>query len=173
MSDSGIYIPTNLSFHDYIAIVQTARVLADGYDHKDASRVIAALAPEITVDYSLIVPQWKSKIYSAERFASAWIAEDQLGNPVLATQHLLGQPYFISVSDNAITVQWQQLASHARWVGTSRGAHGKVSEPSDGRSFMTQQFIKLDGQWKIAALTPSLLYQSGDFSRVRRPQGEE
>jgi scytalone dehydratase len=29
-----IYIPGNLSFHDYISVVQTARVWADGYDQK-------------------------------------------------------------------------------------------------------------------------------------------
>jgi len=29
-----INIPENLSFHDYIAIIQTARAWADGYDRK-------------------------------------------------------------------------------------------------------------------------------------------
>lgn len=29
-----IYIPNNLTFQDYIAVVQTARVWADGYDRK-------------------------------------------------------------------------------------------------------------------------------------------
>lgn len=34
MSEFGIYIPKNLSFEDYIAIMQTSRVWADGYDNK-------------------------------------------------------------------------------------------------------------------------------------------
>lgn len=34
MADFEIYIPTNLSFQDYIAIIQTARSWADGYDRK-------------------------------------------------------------------------------------------------------------------------------------------
>lgn len=34
MADFEIYIPTNLSFQDYIAVIQTARVWADGYDRK-------------------------------------------------------------------------------------------------------------------------------------------
>jgi scytalone dehydratase len=29
-----LYIPENLEFRDYIAIVQTARTFADGYDKK-------------------------------------------------------------------------------------------------------------------------------------------
>jgi scytalone dehydratase len=133
--------------------------------------VLAAVAPEVIVDYSLIVPAWGRRTYSAEDFTSAWIAKEQLGNPVLATQHLLGQPYFKSVSEVAVIVQWQQLASHARWEGDARGAIGKVGEPSDGRSFMEQEFVQVDGKWKIAAITPSLLYQTGDFTRVRRPDG--
>ncbi|KAJ0417660.1 NTF2-like protein [Aspergillus carlsbadensis] len=169
MADFDIHVPENLSFADYIAIVQTARVLADGYDRKDRARVLAAIAPEVTVDYSLVVPAWGRKNYAAEAFASAWLAPEGLGNPVLATQHLLGQPYFTSISDSAITVQWQQLASHARWEGEARGAAGKVGESSDGRSFMEQEFRKVDGKWKIAAITPSLLYHTGDFTRVRRP----
>lgn len=28
------YLPTNLTFQDYIAVVQTSRVLADGFDKK-------------------------------------------------------------------------------------------------------------------------------------------
>jgi hypothetical protein len=34
MSGFHIYVPENLSFADYITIIQTARVLADGYDKK-------------------------------------------------------------------------------------------------------------------------------------------
>jgi hypothetical protein len=39
MSDFNICIPENLSFADYMAIVQTARVLADGYDKKVSTSV--------------------------------------------------------------------------------------------------------------------------------------
>lgn len=34
MTEFEICIPTHLSFQDYIAIIQTARVWADGYDRK-------------------------------------------------------------------------------------------------------------------------------------------
>lgn len=30
----AIYIPENLTFQDYIAVIQTARAWADGYDQK-------------------------------------------------------------------------------------------------------------------------------------------
>lgn len=43
MADFEIYIPTNLSFQDYIAIIQTARVWADGYDRKVCSEALYTL----------------------------------------------------------------------------------------------------------------------------------
>jgi scytalone dehydratase len=37
-----IYIPDNLTFQDYIAVVQTARVWADGYDKKVWGKLLCA-----------------------------------------------------------------------------------------------------------------------------------
>jgi scytalone dehydratase len=38
---------------------------------------------------------------------------------------------------------------------------------------MEQEFRKVDGKWRIAAIAPSLLYHTGNFTRVRRPDGED
>ncbi|KAJ5771542.1 hypothetical protein N7520_002071 [Penicillium odoratum] len=151
MGKFELYIPDKLSFQDYIAVVQTARAWADGYDLKDYDHLLATLAPEVIVDYTIIVPSW--------------------GRKSLATQHLLGQPYFKSVQENEIIVKWQQLASHGRRENSVRDSSNKIGETSDGRSWMEHGFIKVDGQWKIARITPSLSYQTGDFQRVRRLEG--
>lgn len=46
------------------------------------------------------------------------LGESHLGLKPLVTQHLLDQPYFKSVTENEIVVQWQQLASHGRRDGS-------------------------------------------------------
>ncbi|KAJ5653099.1 hypothetical protein N7490_000102 [Penicillium lividum] len=171
MGKFELYIPDNLSFQDYIAVVQTARAWADGYDLKDYDHLLATLAPEVVVDYTLIVPTWGEKVYTADDFAREWLSEEHLGNKALATQHLLGQPYFRSVQENEIIVKWQQLASHGRREDGVRDSSNKIGETSDGRSWMEHRFIKVDGRWKIARITPSLSYQTGDFQRVRRLEG--
>jgi len=172
-----IYIPTSLNFQDYIAIIQTARTWADGYDQKDYARLFAALAPEVTIDYTLIVAAWGTKTYSASDFATLWLSEEHLGLKPLATQHLLAQPYFKSVNDNEIIVQWQQLASHGRRADEDvkndiKDTSSRILETSDGRSYMEHRLVRVDGKWKIERITPSLLYQTGDFMRIRRPEGE-
>ncbi|KAF5560688.1 scytalone dehydratase [Fusarium napiforme] len=173
-----IYIPDNLSFQDYIAVVQTARVWADGYDRKNEELLLAALAPEVSVDYTLIVPAWGIKQYKAAEFATLWLSEEHLGLKPLVTQHLLAQPYFKKVTADEIVVEWQQLASHGRLQqqedeGARDASAARINETSDGRSHMQHRFVKVGGLWKIATITPSLLYQTGDFMRIRRPAGEE
>ncbi|KAF4341206.1 scytalone dehydratase [Fusarium beomiforme] len=173
----AIYIPDNLTFQDYIAVTQTARVWADGYDKKSEERLLAALAPEVSVDYTLIVPAWGTKHYTAAEFAALWLSEEHLGLKPLVTQHLLAQPYFKKVTADEIVVEWQQLASHGRLRaddGSARDASAeRISETSDGRSHMEHRFVRVEGQWKISKITPSLLYQTGNFMRIRRPEGEQ
>ncbi|KAJ5921737.1 hypothetical protein N7454_009211 [Penicillium verhagenii] len=172
MAAFEIYIPKNLTFDVYIAIVQTARVWADGYDRKDITRLAATLAPEVIVDYTLIVPGWGEKKYSKDEFAAEWTSEEHLGNKALATQHLLAQPYFKSVTEDEIIVEWQQIAAHGRREDEVKDSSGKIGEISDGHSYMEHLFRRDEaGRWKIARITPSLLYQTGDFQRVRRPVG--
>jgi scytalone dehydratase len=81
------------------------------------------------------------------------------------------------VTDNEIVVQWQQLASHGRRTDEDvkngvMDTSSSILETSDGRSYMEHQFVKVEGRWKIARITPSLLYQTGDFMRIRRPEGQ-
>ncbi|KAH7118082.1 Scytalone dehydratase [Dactylonectria estremocensis] len=172
-----IYIPDNLTFRDYIAVIQAARVCADGYDKKSQEHLLAVLAPEVTVDYTLIVPAWGTKQYIAAEFAALWLSEELLGLKPLVTQHLLAQPYFKTVTADEIVVEWQQLASHGRLQahnGSARDAStARITETSDGRSYMQHRFIRVGDRWKIAGITPSLLYQTGDFMRIRRAEGEQ
>ncbi|THV53812.1 hypothetical protein BGAL_0041g00200 [Botrytis galanthina] len=159
-----IYIPSNLTFQDYIAITQCSRTLADGYDRKDKARLRASLAPNIIVDYTLVVPEW-------DVFVEEWLGPIKLGVKALATQHLLGAPYFKSVTESEIIVEWQQLASHARKVVSEdyNHPHCKIGETSDGRSYMQQTFVKVEGQWRISVIKPEVIYHTGDFRAVGRP----
>jgi scytalone dehydratase len=98
-----------------------------------------------------------------------------LGNKALATQHLLAQPYIKSVAEDEIVVQWQQLASHGRWEddgpAQETGKKKMIVDTSDGRSWMEHKFVRIEGRWKITRITPELSYDTGDFMRVRRPEG--
>jgi scytalone dehydratase len=45
----------------------------------------------------------------------------------------------------------------------------KIGETSDGRSWMQQTFVKVEGQWRISVIRPEVLYHTGDFLHVGRP----
>ncbi|KAI1842925.1 hypothetical protein JX266_010943 [Neoarthrinium moseri] len=175
MSAFGIYdIPATLTFQDYLSICQCARTLADGYDRKDKARVGAVLAPDVVVDYSYVVPEWGRISYKALDFVDSWLGPQRLGVRALATQHLLGIPYFKSVTEEEIIVEWQQLASHGRRVKGQDYTHPmcKIEEISDGRSWMRQTFSKIEGRWRIKEIKPEVIYHTGDFRHIGREDEE-
>ncbi|KAE8155178.1 NTF2-like protein [Aspergillus avenaceus] len=164
----NIYIPHNLTFPDYISIIQTARAFADGYDLKDSSRLRATLADTVTADYSNISRALGCKTYSKEDFIATFLSPHALGKKDLLTQHLLGQPYFVDVTADEIVVEWQQVAGHGKAIRDGEELSKRTSVTSDGRSYMRQVFGRVDGGWRIKALKPSLLFETGDFKEVTK-----
>ncbi|KAF7934175.1 uncharacterized protein EAE97_008535 [Botrytis byssoidea] len=138
---------------------------------QDKERLRASLAPNIIADYTLVVPEWGQQTFTADAFVEEWLGPKKLGVKALATQHLLGAPYFKSVTDSEIIVVWQQLASHARReVGEDYNhPHCKIGETSDGRSYMQQTFVKVEGQWRISVIKPEVIYHTGDLMALGRP----
>ncbi|CAK7204888.1 hypothetical protein SEUCBS139899_007650 [Sporothrix eucalyptigena] len=161
-----LYIPENLEFRDYLAIVQTARTFADGYDQKDAERLRAVLGPVIEVDYRLITETIPIRTYTPDEFIAEFLSPKLLGNEKLLTQHFLGQCYIKSASRDEIVVVWQQNAGHGRWIEDSDPLRKQVDKTNDGKSYMQQRFTNLEGRWKITGLRPSLLYEIGNFNEV-------
>lgn len=128
------------------------------------------MAPDIVVDYTHVVPEWGRISYKAPAFIERWLSPQHLGVRALATQHLLGIPYFKSVTSEEIIVEWQQLASHGRRALGADYASPmcKIDETSDGRSWMEQKFVKVEGKWKIQEIKPEVIYHTGDFRHVGR-----
>ena len=122
-----------------------------------------------------MVPAWGLKHFTADAFVEEWLGPKHLGVKALATQHLLGGPYFKSVTDKEIVVEWQQMASHGRRVVGEDFTHPmcKIGETSDGRSWMQQTYVRVDGQWRVSVIMPEVLYHTGDFRRVGRMDTED
>lgn len=72
-------------------------------------------------------------------------------------------------------VEWQQLASHGRKVQSEDFASPacRIGEESDGRSYMLQTFLKIEGKWRIKEIKPELIYSTGDWKAVGRPDEDE
>ena len=120
------------------------------------------------------MPTWGSKPYRATEFVDLWLGPTHLGVRPVATQHLLGAPYFKSVTENEIVVEWQQLASHGRKVKgeeeTWSSPMARIEETSDGRSWMCMTFVKTEAGWRVAVIRPEVIYHTGDFRKIGRPE---
>ncbi|TKA32384.1 hypothetical protein B0A50_01490 [Salinomyces thailandicus] len=183
------HIPANMTFQDFLAVIQISRILADGFDKKehphplhppstnnlthlqDPDLLRAALAPEVTADYTAVRPQWTRQTYTTQAFIDEWLGPNHLGSSkALITFHLLGMPYFTRITDGEIVVNYQQLACHARraggddWGSPECGIEGH----SDGKSWMEQTFVKVEGEWKIGVIRPSIHYRPGSLETVGR-----
>ena len=120
------------------------------------------------VDYTRVNPPWGIERYTAEAFAEKWIDDEHLGVKALATQHILGQPYFQSVSSTEIVVEWQQIACHGRRIPGEDYSSPlcKIGNQADGHSFMRHRFIKTDRGWRITEIRPEVLYSTGNFIEI-------
>ncbi|KAK8057367.1 hypothetical protein PG996_011304 [Apiospora saccharicola] len=158
-----IYIPTELTFQ---AICQTSRTLVDGFDLKDRSGLLAALAPEVVAEYAAVNSAWAARTFTAAAFADEWLGPAHLGLASTATHHQLGAPYFKS---------WQQLAGHAqRLAGEDfESPLCKVGAVSGGKSWMEHTFVKVDGRWKISVVRPTIHYRVGSLKKTRGEEEEE
>lgn len=121
------------------------------------------------------MPEWGRIPYSAPVFVEKWLGPQHLGIRALATQHLLGIPYFKSVTETEIVVEWQQMASHGRREKGEDYANPmcKIGETSDGRGWMQQKFVRVEGKWKIQEIKPEVIYHTGNFRHVGREDDKD
>lgn len=153
---------------------QIPKIILLTFANQDKARLRASLALNITVDYTSVAPAWGAQEFDADAFTEEWLGPKKLGVKAVATQHMLGAPYFTSVTDDEIVLEWQQLASHGRSIASEDlGPLGMIGEMSDGRSYMQQTFVKVEGQWRILFIRPEVIYHTEDFKAIgRRDEGE-
>ena len=114
------------------------------------------------------MPDLGKQEYQKKDFIAAFLAPENLGQKTL-TQHFLGQPFFKSVTTYEIIVEWQQIAGHGKGQIAEDGRIVKqVSETCNGMSYMEQRYVKVEEDWKLAGVKPSILYETGDLAALRK-----
>jgi scytalone dehydratase len=68
-------------------------------------------------------------------------------------------------------VEWQQMASHGRYVEGEdfESLVYKIGETRNKRSWITQKFVKVKENWRMRVIKPEVLYYTGDFKAIGRP----
>lgn len=104
----------------------------------------------------------------AQEFIAMMSRTDELGNPLIATQHLLGGSSWERISECNISGTHQLRAAHIRYEADESGNRSeKAISAVHGHATIKHFYRKgADGAWKLAGLEPSVLFNEGDFSVV-------
>ena len=112
---------------------------------------------------------------SAAAYVAMMSGPNALGNPLVATQHILGLPSFERTAEDEITGTLQVRAHHLRFAsdgcgdvnGFDKGTGRKVLASATGHA-MLKHFYKRtkEGTWKLAGLQPTVLFNDGDLKAL-------
>lgn len=113
-------------------------------------------------DYTSTIGQ-KWVDISADEYVARISDTCMLGNPLIATQHLLGGSKWIVDSDTEITGIHQVRAAHQRFMSADRKA---VAAKGHGHAVITHHYSLVECQWRLSGLSPAVHWNEYDFAGV-------
>lgn len=100
----------------------------------------------------------------AEDFVAKMSSPADLGNPCIATQHLIGASKYQLLSENSALGTHQVRAAHIRYSGPDRKS---VEAKGHGHGVMHHTYTKTsDVGWKLAGLRLELYFNEYEFEKV-------
>jgi scytalone dehydratase len=161
---------------EYQACTALSLAWAQSYDTKDWNLLSTIVTPELYIDYrSVMGPTHIWPSMSAAAYVAMMSSPSALGNPLVATQHILGLSSFERTAEDEITGTLQARAHHLRFAsdgcgdanGFGKGTGRKVLASATGHA-MLKHFYKRtrEGTWKLAGLQPTVLFDDGDLKAL-------
>jgi scytalone dehydratase len=89
--------------------------------------------------------------------------DDFLGDPCVATQHLLGATRWERVSDTKVIGHHQLRAAHIVYTTAERK---EVKLKGHSHATNEHYYTKVDGVWKFAGLKPKVRMNEHEFEKV-------
>jgi scytalone dehydratase len=93
-----------------------------------------------------------------------------LGNPLLKTQHFIGQTRWERVSDTEVIGYHQLRVPHQKYTDASMK---EVAVKGHAHSANMHWYTKVDGVWKFAGLRPDIRWSEYEFEKVFESGREE
>lgn len=98
-----------------------------------------------------------------EEYIGMISSPDVLGDPLLMTQHFIGQSRWEKVSEDEV-VGWHQLrVPHQRYKDATRK---EVVVKGHAHSANQHWYKRVNGEWKFAGLNPNIRWGEFDFEKV-------
>ncbi|KAK5057511.1 centractin- actin- protein of the dynactin complex [Exophiala bonariae] len=134
----------------------------DSYDAKDWGRLRAIIAPTLVIDYTEVTGN-KWDALPAEEFVGMVSSEGFVGDPLVDTQHFLGGSKFEKISDDEVFGYHQLRAAHQRYTDAGKKT---VEAKGHGHALIRHYYKKIDGDWKLAGLRPTVRWNEFAFHKI-------
>jgi scytalone dehydratase len=86
-----------------------------------------------------------------------------VGDALVDTQHFIGASKYEALSDGRIVGTHQLRAAHQRYTGPDKKT---VEAKGHCHAVMQHTYAKVDGEWKLAGLKPTMYWTEHDFSKI-------
>ena len=86
-----------------------------------------------------------------------------LGDPLIHTQHHLGASKWEKLSEEEVIGHHQLRAAHQRYTGPDKQT---VENKGHGHALIKHWYRKVDGEWKLAGLRPSVRWNEFEFEKI-------
>ena len=133
------------------------------------TRLEAILFPNLNVDYTAVMgPEATWPNMSAANFVAMMSASNQLGNPLITTQHLIGASSWQRVSSKKISGSHQLRAAHVRYATDMAGNRSvDVLVTANSHAIVKHLYSQDEfGVWKLAGIQPCVLFNEGNLSAI-------
>jgi len=135
---------------------------------QDWERLSHCIAPTLRIDYRSFLNKIWPALPSAE-YLSMISSPLVLGDPLLRTQHFIGQSKWEKVSEEEV-VGWHQMrVPHQRYTGEPVALNdglGEVKLKGHAHGVNKHWYRKVEGVWKFAGLAPVIRWGEFEFDRI-------
>ncbi|KAL8766421.1 MAG: hypothetical protein Q9209_006797 [Squamulea sp. 1 TL-2023] len=155
---------SRITFEDYLSLSEITFEWGDSYDAKDWQRLRAILAPTLLVDYTDVNGhKWDNM--SAENFVGIMSHIGFVGDPLVHTQHHIGASKWEKISDEEAVGYHQLRAAHQRYTAADLML---VENKGHGNAIIKHSYRRIDGEWKLCGLKPTLRWNEFEAERIFR-----
>ncbi|KAF4986057.1 hypothetical protein FDECE_16152 [Fusarium decemcellulare] len=122
------------------------------------------------VDYTVVTGQkWDSM--PAKEFVAMVSDQGFLGDPLVDTQHFIGASKYQLLSNDLAEGTHQLRAAHQRYTGPDKKT---VEAKGHAHAVVRHTYKKIQGEWKLAGLTPSVYWNEFEFEKIfKSPDSKE
>ena len=107
--------------------------------------------------------RWYWEAMSADDFVRMASDPGFLGDPLVKTQHLLGQTWWEKISEEDVIGHHQLRAAHNRFTDLT---FQRVDRRGHGQATNELFYKKIDGEWKLSGIRPFPRWNEYDFEYV-------